>query len=39
MLTRESYNKYWGHYFEGGKKEYYKQNPGYIITKVRSFGM
>jgi hypothetical protein len=39
MFARESYNKEWGHYFERGKEKHYKQNSGYIITKVRYFGM
>jgi len=33
------YNEESSEYFEGGKKKHYKQDLGYILVKVRTYGM
>ncbi len=39
VLALETYNEEWSEYFEGEKDEHYKQDSGYILAKVRAFGV
>ncbi len=39
ILVRKLYNKEWEEYFEERKEEHYKQDLGYILKKVCTFGM